>query len=240
MMRRELSRAKSIVDIATLAVRDRPLAQAVLQVRRERLTYLSTKALVDLGKAARAVEDQDIPGRIIEAGTALGGSAIVLATAKHPHRQMALYDTFGLIPPPSDADGEDVHQRYEEITAGKSTGLGGEVYYGYRNDLPGEVTASFERHRVPVQKNSVELVQGTFQDTLHVEGPVALAHLDGDWYESTMVCLERIVPHLSPAGRLVIDDYDAWSGCRKAVDEFFADRPGFTMERHARLHVVKH
>jgi asparagine synthase (glutamine-hydrolysing) len=39
---------------------------------------------------------------------------------------------------------------------------------------------------------------------------------------------------------LVIDDYDAWSGCRKAVDTFFADKRGdFRFERHARLHIVR-
>ena len=27
-----------------------------------------------------------------------------------------------------------------------------------------------------------------------------------------------------PGGVLVIDDYDSWSGCRRAVDEYFADK----------------
>jgi asparagine synthase (glutamine-hydrolysing) len=68
---------------------------------------------------------------------------------------------------------------------------------------------------------------------------VAVAHLDGDWYESTLTCLECIVPYLAPGGCLVIDDYDHWSGCRKAIDEFFADRQGFVQERRERLHIVK-
>jgi asparagine synthase (glutamine-hydrolysing) len=68
---------------------------------------------------------------------------------------------------------------------------------------------------------------------------VAFAHLDGDWYESTMVCLERIAPLLIQGGRIVLDDYYAWSGCRTAVDEYFADRPGFRLERRAKVHVVR-
>ncbi len=68
---------------------------------------------------------------------------------------------------------------------------------------------------------------------------MALAHLDGDWYASTMTCLTRIAPLLSVGGRFVIDDYDTWSGCRTAVDEYFAGRPGFRFERRGRLHIVR-
>ena len=69
---------------------------------------------------------------------------------------------------------------------------------------------------------------------------VALAHVDGDWYESVMTCLERIAPYLVPEGRIVIDDYDSWSGCRKAVDEYFSDkRDRYEFVRKSRLHTVR-
>ena len=54
-----------------------------------------------------------------------------------------------------------------------------------------------------------------------------------------MTCLERIAPLVVPGGRIVLDDYDHWSGCRRAVDEYFADRPGFRLEHKAKLHVVR-
>jgi hypothetical protein len=38
---------------------------------------------------------------------------------------------------------------------------------------------------------------------------------------------------------MVIDDYDAWTGCRRAVDEYFGGRSGYRIERRSRLHVVK-
>jgi hypothetical protein len=82
-------------------------------------------------------------------------------------------------------------------------------------------------------------VQGRFEDTLVVDRPVAVAHVDGDWYQSTMTCLERIVPRLSMGGRMVVDDYAAWSGCRRAVDEYFTQDRGCVLEQHARLHVVR-
>ena len=77
-------------------------------------------------------------------------------------------------------------------------------------------------------------------DTLHPAAPVALAHIDGDWYRSVLTCLERIWPWLIVGGVLVIDDYDSWSGCRCAVNDYFAGRIAeYRFERRARLHIVK-
>ena len=50
---------------------------------------------------------------------------------------MKVYDVFGMIPPPGEKDGADVHQRYATIAGGASKGIGGETYYGYRDDLLG-------------------------------------------------------------------------------------------------------
>ena len=45
--------------------------------------------------------------------------------------------------------------------------------------------------------------------------------LDTDWYESTRHELTHLYPVLNKAGCLIIDDYGAWQGARKAVDEYF-------------------
>lgn len=213
----------------------------IAAVRSENLTFLRPPQLRDLALAMIDIERNGTPGIVIEAGTALGGSAIVLATAKSRERPMRVYDVFGLIPEPSDRDGDDVHERYAQITAGNATGHAeGEAYYGYRDDLLGEVTASFVRRGVAPADRSVELIKGLFQDTVSVDGPVALANLDGDWYESTKVCLERIAPHVVSGGRIVLDDYDGWSGCREAVDEYFADKMhDWRFDRRHRLHLVR-
>lgn len=215
------------------------VTDAISQVRADALTYLNTRCLRDLADAVADADRQGRAGTIVEAGTALGGSAIIMALAKAPQRALKVYDVFGMIPPPSDKDGADVHRRYETIAAHEATGIGGSTYYGYREDLLAEVTASFARYGVPVESSNVELIEGFFEDTIRLDGPVALAHLDGDWYESTMTCLRRIEPHLSDGGRLVIDDYDKWSGCKRAVDEYFAGRRGYTFARNGRLHIVK-
>ncbi|MGH3449663.1 MAG: TylF/MycF/NovP-related O-methyltransferase [Haloechinothrix sp.] len=211
----------------------------IARVRAEKLTYLNPRYLQDLVEAVIEADKQKRPGVLIEAGCALGGSAIVMATAKSPKRRLRVYDAFGMIPPPSEKDGEDVHKRYATIAAKEAKGIGGTTYYGYRDDPLGEVTESFARFGVPIDASNVELIKGYFDQTLHVDEPVAMAHLDGDWYESTMTCLERITPHLVPGGRLVIDDYYKWSGCRRAVDEYFEDIDGFQFVKVGRLHIIK-
>ena len=215
------------------------LEATIARAREEHLTYLKPDNLRELAARVLDVEKQGLDGLVIEAGTARGGSAIVMAAAKAPERPMKVYDVFGLIPPPSEHDGADVHERYAKITSGEARGPGGDTYYGYRDDLYTEVTESFTRHGVPVAERNVELIKGLFEDTIEGDEPVALAHLDGDWYESTMTCLTRIAPRLVPGGRIVLDDYYAWSGCRTAVDEYFKDRDGFRLQHGSRLHVVR-
>jgi O-methyltransferase len=212
----------------------------VRAVRADGLTYLEHSALNDLFDRVRTIEKNRGEGVLIEAGCALGGSAIVMASAKLRSRPFYIYDVFGMIPPPSEHDDADVQHRYEVIKSGQSEGIQGNMYYGYVKDLPTKVTENFRRHGLPVQANNIHLVQGLFQDTLRVNEPVALAHLDGDWYESVMTCLQRIEPCLTSGGVLVIDDYDAWSGCRKAIDEYFSDKmDGYEFIRKSRLHIVR-
>ncbi len=208
--------------------------------RADSLTYLDHAALDDLFTRVRTIETEGREGILIEAGCALGGSAIVIATAKSTRRPFFVHDVFGMIPPPSDRDEADVQERYAVIRSGRSRGLQGNKYYGYEDNLVDKVSENFRRHGVPLEANTVHLVRGLFQETLHVSEPVALAHVDGDWFESVMTCLQRIEPHLTADGVIVIDDYDDWSGCRKAVDEYFSDkRERYDFVRKARLHIVR-
>ena len=63
-----------------------PVDPVIAAVRGQKLTYLSVGALNDLYEAAVQADRTRRPGVFIEAGCALGGSAIVLAKAKHAQR----------------------------------------------------------------------------------------------------------------------------------------------------------
>jgi asparagine synthase (glutamine-hydrolysing) len=215
-------------------------SQTVRQVRKRRLTYLGYDALSDLERAVHRLDAAGVPGIIVEAGCALGGSTVVLGLAKRPDRPLRAYDVFGLIPPPSEVDGDDVQARYRAVVQGESRGIGGDKYYGYEDNLRDKVANTLRSFGLDLEARRVELIQGLFQDTLLLEEPVALAHIDADWYESVRTCVERIEPRLSRGGVLVIDDYDHWSGCRRAVDEYFADkRDRYQFVRRARLHIIR-
>ena len=91
-----------------------------------------------------------------------------------------------------------------------------------------------------MESNNVKLVQGLFQDTIVGDEPVALAHIDGDWYDSVRTCLDRIGPRLVSGGVMAIDDYHYWTGCQMAVDDFLAEHPDeYRTALRTRLHVIK-
>ena len=204
------------------------------------LTYLDKAALLDLFLAVKSVEQLSEKGTIIEAGCALGGSAIVIASAKSKTRTLQIFDTFGLIPPPSDNDENDSINRYDDIISGNAQGIEGNTYYGYLKDLKAQVELNFEQAGLSVSENQIELIQGLFEEKLWINQPVILAHIDCDWYNSVLVCLERIVPNLLTGGLLVIDDYYHWAGCRKAVDYYFLDKmSSFEFIHNSRLEIRK-
>jgi hypothetical protein len=204
------------------------------RIRGANLTYLSDRKLASLVNTARAIEEADLPGAFMEAGCALGGSAILLASVKSAQRPLEVYDVFGMIPPPTEEDTPDVHERYRTIVHGDSVGINGDVYYGYQQDLYERVQANFKDFGIDLQRQSVSLIKGLVQDTLQPTAPVALAHVDVDWYEPVMTCLQRIYPRLVTGGSIILDDYHDWGGCRKATDEFLRGVTGsFTLDDRA-------
>lgn len=232
MIKRRLHRIVSNLAIRTglhdrdRAIRDLPgeTVDLIHEVRRRNLTYLSSRKIASLLRICEIGRQLDTDGLFIEAGCALGGSAVLIARHKPESCELRVYDVFGTIPPPSERDEADVHERYEAIASGKSVGLGGDVYYGYQDNLYDRVCQTFVDFGMEPNAGSVHLIKGLVQDTLQVDRPVFLAHIDVDWYDPVMVCLERTVPRLCEHGFIVLDDYKDWSGCHKAVDDYFRPR----------------
>jgi predicted O-methyltransferase YrrM len=174
-------------------------------------TMSSDCRLRGLYAAVQRVAVDRIPGDVVECGTARGGSAALLGMAIREAgfpRTLWVFDTFEGIPAPTSADPDH------------------DIAVLYTGDFRGEmdqVRQLFER--VGILDHS-RLVKGLFQDTVPRcdVGPIAVLHLDGDWYESIRVCLDNLYDRVSPGGVIQIDDYGHWEGARKAVDEFLAAR----------------
>jgi asparagine synthase (glutamine-hydrolysing) len=200
-------------------------------VKEQKLTYLSDAKLLRLEQALRQAAPAD--GALVEFGVALGGSAIVIANAATAaHQRFLGFDVFGLIPPPA-SDKDDAHskERYEVIASGQATGIGGDRYYGYRDDLYDEVVRAFQRNGLAVDGPAISLVKGLFQDTVPATdiGRVAFCHIDCDWYDPVKFCLDWIAARLAPSGLILLDDYHDYGGCARATDEFLAANPDFIL-----------
>ena len=164
-----------------------------------------------LYRAIEHVSERQIAGAVVECGTARGGSAALLGLALkrlNERRPLWVFDTFEGMPSPTAADPD-----YEIAAA----------YTGScRGDLA-DVTGLFER--LDILKDA-RLIQGRFEDTIPQSdtGPIAVLHVDGDWYESVKVCLDHLYDRVSSGGVIQLDDYGHWEGARKAVDEFLVAR----------------
>jgi asparagine synthase (glutamine-hydrolysing) len=203
------------------------------QVRKLNLTYLSKQKIANIEWCISNVQRERVEGDFVEAGVALGGGAIIIASSMAQDRVFRGYDVFGMIPPPkSHKDDEKSKIRYEVIKSGQAEGIGGSPYYGYVEDLYGAVKATFAKFHLPVDSQRINLFKGLFADTMTfcVGDKVAFAHIDCDWYDPVRLCLERIYPVLSLRGIIVLDDYFNYGGCQTATNEF--------LEQHQNLKVV--
>lgn len=240
VFRRYTSKVRDRFQLNWIKGKNPQVYNAIQQVLKLKLTYLRPSALIDLYRSIEELERKAVEGIFLEAGCALGGSSLVIAASKAVDRQFSIYDVFGQIPPPSDLDGPRAHTRYEIIKTGKSEGIAGNRYYGYEDDLLKKVVGTFSDLGFSPAENNIEFIKGNFEQTLVISQPVAFAHIDADWYESVLVCLERIEPMLVASGRLVIDDYAYWPGCRKAVDRFFSGRKQeFQFTSRDALHITR-
>ena len=74
---------------------------------------------------------------------------------------------------------------------------------------------------------NVDIIKGDILITLDAyleKNPhlkISLLHIDVDLYEPTKVILERLYDKVTTGGIIIFDDYGAFAGTNKAVDDFF-------------------
>lgn len=154
-----------------------------------------------------------VPGDIVECGVYNGGSAGVMVYPVLRNlglpRRVWLLDSFAGLPEPGDRDDAEAWE-----WVGRCRGDVREVETVFRN--------------LNIWSPRVKIVQGWLRDTLpsltSEIDRIALLHLDVDWYDSTKLCLEHFYDRVVPGGVIVVDDYQHWAGCRRAVDDFIAGR----------------
>ena len=94
---------------------------------------------------------------------------------------------------------------------------------------------------------NVSLLKGTFQElTPKFDRKIAILYLDGDLYESYLVCLNNLYQKVTTGGVIIFDEYYShkYPGARVVVDEFFENEIGYfekyiTKEGHERWCFIK-
>ena len=168
----------------------------------------------------KELDEQNIQGDIVECGVWKGGQIIVSWLANtNTNRNFWLYDTFGGMTQPTDAD-------YKINKDGT---------IGYAKDSPKakwgtaqwcraeieEVEQNLYKFSMPPAK--INFIKGdvcrTLNDTTNIPNKIAFLRLDTDWYESTLKELQVLWPRVVPGGYMVLDDYHSWQGSKQAFHE---------------------
>ena len=158
----------------------------------------------------------DLRGEIIECGVFKGSSLMqfikLRSIIETPFsRKIIAFDTFGEFPSANYKGDKKVLDSFIK-EAGNNSISEGQILQKLK-DLKLE--------------DNIELIKGNLLDTARTylsRNPglkICLLHIDVDLYESTKCVLENFFPHVVKGGVVILDDYGAFPGANKAIDEYF-------------------
>ena len=185
-------------------------------------TMVGMRRLEHLQWCAERVFEDGVEGDFLEAGVCQGGAAIFMRALqvayRQSHRRMWVADSFEGLPVPSHEadtlyDFSETKQPWLAIS---------------------RTTVEDNFRTYDLLSDDVVFLEGWFRDTLPTApvSSLAILRLDADLYESTTEALVALYDRVSPGGFVVIDDYDAFTPCRKAVKDFRAQRSITAPMRH--------
>lgn len=199
-------------------------------------TMLPQGRLVTLYQQVAYCEKHSMPGSFVECGVWKGGAVGLMALANMKHtvhrRHLHLFDSFQEICQPDESvDGQADVARIKRKLGRASLSGELEPITGVYDSIGGPGTLEENRQLLErILGYDAEYLHyhvGWFQETLPVKSSeidsIAILRLDGDWYASTKICLDYLYAKVVSGGFVIIDDYGAYEGCKKAVDEFIED-----------------
>ena len=163
-----------------------------------------------------------IDGDFIECGTWRGGHGIIASHIFKKYgidKEVILIDTFEGMTEAGQQDffwdGQRAKAKLNQIDEGKTIG---EFLISNAQEL--------ENHLIYLDLiDNVRIIQGDVRQVLNTNNfkSISFLRLDTDFYDSTKMELEKLFPKVSNGGFVLIDDYDAWSGSKKATDEYLLE-----------------
>lgn len=156
----------------------------------------------------RTICDRNIPGEFSELGVYKGYTARLIHHYA-PERKLHLFDTFEGFPEQSMI--AELKKANNPISRKLFTDTSVEQVNGL----------------ISPQNENIEYYKGYFPESIPTEfhdKKFAFVHLDADLYEPTFAGLNFFYERMSTGGFILIHDYNAWIGARKAVDQFFRSK----------------
>jgi len=156
----------------------------------------------------RTIIEQNVHGDLAELGVYKGNTARLIHHYM-PERNLHLFDTF-------EGFTERSVAAEEENTSFRTKG-----------HKFSDTSLEGVRRFIAQQNDNVHYYPGYFPDTIppgFADTRFSFVSLDADLYEPTLEGLKFFYPRMSARGMIVVHDYNAWIGARKAVDGFFSDK----------------
>jgi len=127
-------------------------------------------------------------------------------------RKIIGFDIFGDFP---DAQYEGDKKKLEAFI--KETNGGKSISYEEINSLLEK--QNLAKNVEIIKGNILETLDSYLEDNPHLK--ISLLHIDVDLYEATKHVLEKLYDKVSKGGIIIFDDYGAFAGANKAIDDFF-------------------
>ena len=175
-------------------------------------TMIGFERLRNIRELMSHVIAEQVPGDFVETGVWRGGACIymraVLKVFGIQDRRIWVADSFAGLPKPDferypAQDQGDVHHTFKELSVSLET-----------------VQENFRKY--DLLDDQVRFLKGWFKDTLPGApiDRIAVLRLDGDMYASTMDALQALGHKVSPGGFVIVDDFGAVEGCRRAIADY--------------------
>ena len=148
-----------------------------------------------------------IDGDIAEVGVFMGGSAKLICEAKI-NKSLHLFDTFEGLPELSEVDNNILFKK----------GAMNVNFDDVKNYLKEYPDVYFYKGLFPDTANPVKDIKFSF------------VNIDVDIYSSTVSCLNFFYERMNKGGIILSHDYNDLESVKKAIDEFFNDKPETVIE----------
>lgn len=189
-------------------------------------TMTSAERMYSLIKSVEYIINNKISGDFVECGVWRGGSALImiltLQRLKINNRKIHLFDTFDGMSEPTAVDLDFNGQKAGEMLTTHEKNENDHLWAYAPLEKVQDLVYS-----TGYPKDKIIFYKGKVEETIPTNSfnEISILRLDTDWYESTKHELNHLYPILSRNGVLIIDDYGHWQGARKAVDEYFKEKP---------------